>query len=311
MTTALITHPDCLSHFNPDGHPERVARLQAVLQALERPEYADLLRVSAPLAQDSHLHLAHPQSYVDWVRAAVTDVGFAALDADTTLSPGSLNAALRAVGANIRAVDLAMQGNVKNAFCAIRPPGHHAETATAMGFCIFSNVAIAAKYALAQYGLERVAILDFDVHHGNGTQDLVWGDPNIAFVSTHQTPLYPGSGSEHEQGSAGNVLNLPLPPYSGSAEFRRRIINEALPFLTAFAPQMLFISAGFDAHFADPLANMNLSENDFAWITQRACDIADAHCQGRIVSTLEGGYDLDALAASTAAHVRVLMERGA
>ncbi len=311
MTTALITHKDCLGHINPPGHPERVARLQAIIAALSGVQFDALLRFDAAMAKEIHLLRVHPQAYLERVRDAVPSKGFTALDADTTLSPGSLNAIMRAVGANVLAADLVMKGQVQNAFCAIRPPGHHAETAAAMGFCVLGNVVAGAKHALDHWGLDRVAIVDFDVHHGNGTQDLVWDDPRIAFVSTHQSPLYPGTGAAGECGASGNILNLPLLPNSGSAEFRVRIEHEALPYLGEFAPQMLFVSAGFDAHRADPLANLNLIEADFAWVTDRLCDLADAHCQGRIVSTLEGGYDLDALAASSAAHVRVLMERGA
>lgn len=311
MVTALLTHKDCLRHINPDGHPERVARLEHILAALSTRNFDDLRREDAPLADDWQLLHVHTASYPEMIRALVPANGFAALDADTFLSPGSLNAALRAAGANIRAVDLVMENQVRSAFCAVRPPGHHAETAKAMGFCIFGNVVAGARHALEHWGLDRVAIVDFDVHHGNGTQDLVWHDPRITFVSTHQSPLYPGTGAPNEHGASGNILNLPLPPNSGGAEFRARIEREALPFLEAFQPQFLFISAGFDAHRADPLANLKLNESDFSWVTAQLCDLADRHCDGRIVSTLEGGYDLDALAASVVAHVQVLMERGA
>ncbi len=311
MVTVLLTHADCLKHVNPVGHPERVARLQAIVKSLEASEFDNLIRVDAPSASDDDLNRVHPSSHLERILAAIPQTGFAALDQDTFLSPGSLSAARHAFGANIKAVDLVLSGQARNAFCAIRPPGHHAEARQPMGFCLFGNVVAGARHSLRRWGLERVAIIDFDVHHGNGTQDLVWDDANIAFVSIHQMPLYPGSGSAAETGASGNILNLPLMPNSGSAEFRLNIELKALPFLRQFDPQMLFISAGFDAHRADPLANLNLSDGDFYWVTKRICGLADDLCNGRVVSTLEGGYDLDALAASVSAHVRALMENGA
>ncbi|MHA3979983.1 histone deacetylase family protein [Halovulum sp. GXIMD14794] len=309
MPTLLLTHPDCLAHVTPPGHPEQVARLTAILDALAAPEFDALTRAEAPLAEDAHILRAHPEAYLRQIRAAAPAEGFVGLDADTHMSPGSLDAALRAAGANVAAVDAVMAGQAGNAFCATRPPGHHAETATAMGFCLFGNVVIGARHALDAHGLERVAVIDFDVHHGNGTQDLVWDDPRIFFASTHQSPLYPGTGAAHETGACGNVMNVPLPPGTDGAAFRHVMETHVLPAVAAFRPQMVFISAGFDAHEADPLANLNLHEDDFAWATGAICDLADEHAQGRVVSTLEGGYDLDALAASTAAHVRTLMER--
>ena len=309
MPTLLLSHPDCLLHLTPPGHPEQVARLSAVQAALNAPEFAALLRAEAPPAADAQILRAHPEAYLRQIRAAVPDDGFRALDADTQLSPGSLDAALSAAGANVAAVDAVLGGRAGNAFCATRPPGHHAETATAMGFCLFGNVVIGARHALDAHGLERVAIVDFDVHHGNGTQDLVWDDPRIFFASTHQSPLYPGTGGAHETGAHGNVLNLPLPPGTDGAAVRRVGEARVLPAGAAHRPQMVFISAGFDAHELDPLANLRLHEDDFAWATGAICDLADTHASGRVVSTLEGGYDLDALAASTAAHVRTLMER--
>jgi acetoin utilization deacetylase AcuC-like enzyme len=215
------------------------------------------------------------------------------------------------VGANVAAVDAVLAGDVANAFCAIRPPGHHAETSIPMGFCLFGNVSIAAKRALDHHGLERVAIVDFDVHHGNGTQDLLWNEARVLFTSTHQMPLYPGTGGTHESGAHGNIVNVPLPPGADGAAFRKVMDGQILPALDDFRPELVLISAGFDAHAADPLANLNLVEADFAWVTEQICDLADRHCGGRVVSTLEGGYDLQALAASVAAHVKVLMERGA
>ena len=291
------------------GHPEQVARLQTILAAFNAPVFADLQRCDAPMGTDADISLAHPDSHIAMVKKASPKLGIRSLDADTHMSPGSLTAAYRGVGANVNAVDMVMNGDVANAFCAIRPPGHHAEKTTAMGFCLFGNVTIAAKHALENHGLQRVAIVDFDVHHGNGTQNLVWDDARILFVSTHQMPLYPGSGAKAETGAHDNIVNIPLPPESGSSVFREKFSNIVIPALDDFKPELLLISAGFDAHQADPLANLNLTTEDFAWATEQICDVADKHAGGRVVSTLEGGYDLGALAASTAAHVKVLMER--
>lgn len=309
MTTALFTHPDCLKHITPPGHPERVERLIAISAALGAPEFDALHRVDAPLCDDAHILLAHPAEHLAAIRVASPTNNLRSLDPDTHMSPGSLQAALRAVGGNIAAVDLVMSGHAKNTFVAMRPPGHHAERTTAMGFCLFGNVAIAAKHALEHHGLNRVAIVDFDVHHGNGTQDLVWQDERIFFASTHQMPLYPGTGAASEIGAHGNVLNVPLDTGTGGQVFRQKMRDIVLPAVRDFQPEMLFISAGFDAHRDDPLAGLNLVEDDFAWATEQICDIADQYGQGRVVSTLEGGYDLHALAASVAAHVRVLMGR--
>ena len=308
MATALIAHDDCYEHVTPPGHPEQVARLDAVLGALQD---MDLVRVAAPMAAEADLLRIHPQEHVDAVRAAAPSEGWRSLDADTHMSVGSLAAAYRAAGANVRAVDMVLGGEVQNAFAAVRPPGHHAERTTPMGFCLFGSVSIAAKHALDHHGLKRVAIVDFDVHHGNGTQDLCEDDARILFCSTHQMPLYPGTGHAHEDGAYGNVLNVPLPDGAGSKAFRDAMERLVLPAVDAFKPELLLISAGFDAHADDPLAGMRLVEDDFAWVTEQLCDLADRHCQGRVVSTLEGGYDLEALAASTAAHVQVLKERGA
>ena len=308
MATALIAHDDCYDHVTPPGHPEQVARLDAVLGALKD---MDLVRVAAPMAAEADMLRIHPQEHVDAVRAAAPSEGWRSLDADTHMSVGSLAAAYRAAGANVRAVDMVLGGEVQNAFAAVRPPGHHAERTTPMGFCLFGSVSIAAKHALDHHGLKRVAIVDFDVHHGNGTQDLCEDDARILFCSTHQMPLYPGTGHAHEDGAYGNVLNVPLPDGAGSKAFRDAMERLVLPAVDAFKPELLLISAGFDAHADDPLAGMRLVEDDFAWVTEQLCDLADRHCQGRVVSTLEGGYDLEALAASTAAHVQVLKERGA
>jgi len=301
MTTALITHADCLDHINPPGHPEQVARLQAVAAALKD---FDLLRIEAPLGQDSHILRCHPQSYIERIKTA----GIGPLDPDTHMSAGSYQAALRGVGGIVQAVDMVMAGDAGNAFVACRPPGHHAETAIPMGFCLFGNVAIAAKHALHHHGLKRVAIMDFDVHHGNGTQDLVWNDDRILFASSHQMPLYPGSGSASEVGAHGQIMNVPLPAGDDGRVFRAKMTTEILPAINAWQPEMIFISAGFDAHRDDPLAGLNWGEDDFIWATQKLCDLADRLCNGRLVSTLEGGYNLDALASSVAAHVSVLQE---
>ncbi len=308
MTTALITHPDCLNHVTPDGHPEQVARLQAILAALKDDTFDALERIKAPLAEKLQILRAHPSDYFERVKASEPTTGWKMLDGDTHMSNGSFNAALRAAGANVKAVDMIMAGLVDNAFCAIRPPGHHAETATSMGFCLFGNVVIGAKHALEHHGLSRVAIVDFDVHHGNGTQDLVWNDDRILFASTHQMPLYPGTGAAHETGGSGNVLNVPLAPNANSTALKYAFEQSIIPALYHHKPEMIFISAGFDAHFADPLANLNFTEGDFIWATRQLKDAANELCRGRLVSTLEGGYDLDALAASTAAHIKVLME---
>lgn len=305
MATALITHKACYDHVTPQGHPEQVARLDAVLGALEG---MDLLRVDAPMAAEDDLLRAHPKAHIAALRDAAPAEGWRSLDADTHMSVGTLEAAYRAAGGVVRAVDLVMSGDAGNAFAAVRPPGHHAERETAMGFCFFGSVAVAAKHALDFHGLKRVTILDFDVHHGNGTQDLVEDDGRVLFCSSHQMPLYPGTGAAHETG-VGNVVNVPLPDGCGSAKFRAAWEDHVFPRLDAFKPELLLISAGFDAHADDPLAGMMLTEDDFAWITGRLCDLADTHCEGRVVSALEGGYDLEALGRSARAHVEVLQER--
>lgn len=308
MTFAILSHPDSLRHLTPSGHPERVERIEAVSAALAAPEFAAALRVEAPLAGDAAILRAHPAAHLRRLEAAAPASGFAALDGDTNLSPGSLDAARRAAGANVKAVDMVLAGEVSSAFCAVRPPGHHAERETAMGFCFFSNAAIGALHALEAHGLSRVAIADFDVHHGNGTQDVVQADSRIFLASSHQSPLYPGTGMEDETG-VGNILNATLPPRSGGAAFRKAWEERLLPAIDAHAPELLIISAGFDAHRRDPLAELMLDEADFVWITEKLADLAARRCAGRLVSTLEGGYDLDALAASVAAHAKVLMER--
>ncbi|MDE0113584.1 MAG: histone deacetylase family protein [Albidovulum sp.] len=309
MVTAIITHPDCFGHETPAGHPERTARLKSVAKVLEDPQFAEALRVSAPICPDACIRRAHPDRYVAKIRESIPASGNASLDPDTHASAGTLNAALRAAGANVEAVDLVLTGRAKNAFAAVRPPGHHAEAERAMGFCFFGNAAIGALHALEHYGLQRVAVIDFDVHHGNGSSDLLWNEPRAMFASTHQFPLYPGTGDASETGAFDQIVNVPLPPGSDGSVFRQAMENLIFPRVNEFMPELIIISAGFDAHRRDPLASLNLDERDFSWATHAICDIADEHSKGRVVSTLEGGYDLVALAASTAEHVKALMER--
>ena len=302
----LYTHPACLQHDPGPGHPESPARLHAVLAALDRDRFAALDRIEAPRASIEALERVHDATYVARILASAPGEGQARLDEDTLMSPASAEAALRAAGAVVAAVDAVLDERASCAFCAVRPPGHHATADQAMGFCLFNNVAVSAAHALAEHGLERVAIADFDVHHGNGTQDIFAREPRVLFVSSHQSPLYPGSGGAEETG-VGNLLNAPLPAGTGSAAFRHAWEERLLPRLDAFRPQLLLVSAGFDAHRADPLAQLELLADDYTWLTARLVDIARRHAGGRVVSTLEGGYDLDALAASAAAHVAALM----
>ena len=309
MTTRLYTHAACLEHDPGRIHPERPARLEAVLTALEDPAFSALVRVEAPRAERAQLERVHDPRYIDMVLTAVPEVGRADLDADTTLSAGSGEAALRAAGAVCAAVGAVLRGEAENAFCAVRPPGHHAEAAEALGFCLFNNVAVGVAEAKAVYGLDRIAVVDFDVHHGNGTQHMFERDSRVFFASTHQWPLYPGTGDVDETG-IGNVVNAPLPPLSGAEEFRQAMAERILPALDRFRPELILISAGFDAHWLDPLGSLNLDEADYTWVTEELCRLADRHAGGRVVSTLEGGYDLDALAASAAAHVKALMDWG-
>jgi acetoin utilization deacetylase AcuC-like enzyme len=301
MTTALYTHADCLNHVTPPGHPEQVARLKAIETALAG--VAGLDRREAPLCRDEDILRCHPRAYLD----AIAAHGAGQLDADTWMSAGSMQAARRAVGGAVAAVDAVLAGEVKNAFVACRPPGHHAETAKPMGFCLFGNVSIAAKHALDAHGLSRVAVIDFDVHHGNGTQDLLWDEARVFFATSQQMPLWPGTGEASERGAHDNVLNVPLAPGTGGIEMRAAYERLVFPRVAAFRPELIVISAGFDAHAEDPLANLNWETDDFAWLTEKICGLADAHCQGRIVSVLEGGYDLAALGQSVAVHVRGLM----
>ncbi|WOI55408.1 histone deacetylase family protein [Palleronia sp. LCG004] len=295
-------------HVTPAGHPEQVARLEAVESALAP---LGLERRAAPICDDADVLLCHPQAYLSKVRAAEPEHGHRQLDADTHLTNGSVEAALRGVGGCVAAVDAVLGGEARSAFVGCRPPGHHAERQTAMGFCLFGNVAIAARHALDRHGLDRVAIVDFDVHHGNGTQDLLWDEGRALFVSSHQSPLYPGTGQPSERGAHGQIVNLPLHPMTDGKHMRDVYEDRVFPKLLDWKPDLLLISAGFDAHADDPLAQLDWETDDFAWLTARLADVADEVCGGRIVSTLEGGYDLDALAASVAAHVTTLQERAA
>ncbi len=304
--TLIYTHDAALNHVTPPGHPERVARIEALLPALKALDGLDWRE--APMGARDDVLRCHPDAYVSRIEAAIPETSYVSLDADTHVSSGSLEAALRAVGGCTAAVDAVLGGEAKTAFVAMRPPGHHAETETAMGFCLFGTAAIAAKYALDHHGLSRVAVLDFDVHHGNGTQDLLWNEERTLFCSSHQMPLYPGTGGTHETGAFDNVLNAPLAPMTGGKEMRRAWGDQILPAVDDFAPELVIISAGFDAHADDPLANLNWREEDFRWVTEAICEVATSHAEGRVVSTLEGGYDLDALAASGAAHVEALRE---
>ena len=303
MTIALFTHPDCLLHQPPSGHPERPERLAAILAALETPEFASLDRRLAPLAEPDALVRVHHAAYVrGLLDATPAPDGMVPLDADTWLGPGTLNAALRAAGGAMAAIDSVLDGSASHAFVATRPPGHHAEPDRAMGFCLFNTVAVAALHARARHHLARIAVLDFDVHHGNGTQAMFWSDPDLFYASTHQSPCYPGTGAVTERGVAGNIHNRPLPPGSGTTAFRTAWTS-LLEQLAAFAPDLVILSAGFDAHRDDPLAALTLTEPDFAWLAARIAPL------GRTVSVLEGGYDIDALASSTAAWLRVFLEQ--
>jgi acetoin utilization deacetylase AcuC-like enzyme len=316
MTTLLLTHPSFVQHDTGMGHPERPDRMRAIDKALAEESFAGLEREEAPLREDveAAIELAHPSAYIDWVKSVRPAEGQdpVRLDPDTVLSAKSWEPALRAVGAGLQAVDRVMDkaSGVRNAFCQVRPCGHHAERERAMGFCIFSNVAIAALYARKTYGVERVAVVDFDVHHGNGTQDIFWSDKNLLFASTHQMPLYPGTGAVSETG-VGNIWNAPLRPGDAGDRFKEAFEARLLPALKNFAPDLVLISAGFDAHKDDPLANLRLLEPDFAWATAKIADVAATSAAGRLVSMLEGGYNLTALAKSVGMHVKMLMQAGA
>ena len=303
--TALVTHEECLQHLTPPGHPEQVARLEYILEALKD---VNLLRVSAPMAADDDILRIHPREHINYLQDSVPENGFKSLDGDTHISYGSLTAAYRAAGGVLRAVDLVLSGEAKNAFVAVRPPGHHAETQTSMGFCLFGNIALGVKHALDFHGLKKVAVIDFDVHHGNGTQEILWDESRCLTFTSQQIPLWPGTGTEEEQGHYNNIINIPLPPGSTGELMRQKYEALVFPVLQKFEPDLILISAGFDAHEADPLAELNWSTADFSWLTGRLCKIAEECCEGRLVSTLEGGYDLKALADSVKAHVTKLCE---
>ncbi len=309
MAIQFYTHDDCLDHNPGAGHPENPQRLSRILNGLaESSVNQSLTLAEAPLGVDDQVLLAHDAAHLDNVKATAPAEGEAALDADTRMSPGSLNAALRAVGAACEGVDLLMSGKTNDVFCATRPPGHHATPHHAMGFCLFNQVAIAAIHANQQFGLDRVIIMDFDVHHGNGTQELLWGERRTLTITSQQMPLWPGTGRADETGAYDNVINIALPPQSDGAHMRQVYETQVFPKLRAFKPELILISAGFDAHRDDPLAELNWDTDDFAWLAQEICAIAATICQGRVVSVLEGGYDLTALAASAKAHIEQLCE---
>ncbi len=308
MTTQYYFHPACLKHETGQFHPERPERLVALQEALAADGgFAALRRLEAPLGHVEQIARVHPRSYIDGLRALRPESGLINIDADTSMSPGTWDAALYGVGAATAAVDAVIGGVAKNAFCASRPPGHHAETARAMGFCLFNNVAIAARHGQVAHGLARVAIVDFDVHHGNGTQDIFWDDASVFYASTHQMPLFPGSGALNEEGEHGTIVNAPLRAGDAGAAFRAAFAERIIPALHNFAPELVIISAGFDAHKRDPLAQINLSAEDFTWVSEALLQVADTHAQGRLVSILEGGYDLEGLKVSAAAHIAALM----
>ncbi len=306
MSTLLLHHDVFTEHAPPEGHPERPDRMRAVERILSHPHFEELRREDAPMGTQEHALLVHPEDYVHMIEQSSPADGLVSLDPDTWMNASSLEAAYRAVGAGARAVDAVMNLEVNNAFCAVRPPGHHAEQNRAMGFCLFGSVAIAAKYAREAYDLDRVAVVDFDVHHGNGTQDIFWSDEDLFFGSTHQMPLFPGTGAVSETGQ-GNIFNAPLSAGDGGDVFRDAMLSRIFPSLDAFQPDLILISAGFDAHQRDPLGSLQLTEEDFAWVTLRLMDMADKHCDGRIVSMLEGGYDLSGLSGSVGVHVKSLM----
>ncbi len=306
MSTLLLTHPVCIEHEPPEGHPERPDRLRAIDKILANPHFDALEREEAPEGLREHVLLAHPEDYVARIEQAVPEEGLERIDEDTWMSPKSLEAAMRAVGASTRAVDAVFAGEADNAFCAIRPPGHHAEAARAMGFCLFNNAAIAALYANRVHGAARVAVIDFDVHHGNGTQDIFWSLPDAFYASTHEAPLFPGTGAMTQTG-VGNIVNAPLRAGDGSDHFREAMLSRVLPAADAFEPDFVIVSAGFDAHSRDPLASLNLTEEDFVWITLQLMELAYKHADGRLISVLEGGYDLRSLASSVGCHIQALI----
>jgi acetoin utilization deacetylase AcuC-like enzyme len=308
MTTLLVSHPACLDHETPFGHPERSDRLRIIDKVLGAERFGGLTRTLAPEATFDMVALCHSEHEIAEIRHRAPKEGYAYIDADTSMSPGSLEAILRSTGGAVSAADAVMTGAARNAFVATRPPGHHAETGKPMGFCFFNNAAIAARHSQRKYGIGRAAIVDFDVHHGNGTQDIFWADKSVMYCSTHQMPLFPGTGAANERGDHDTIVNAPLRAGDGSAQFREAFETTILPRLREFAAELLIISAGFDAHYRDPLANLALDASDYRWVTQQLMDIADASAGGRIVSVLEGGYDLQGLAESVDAHVATLLK---
>ena len=307
MTTLLVSHPASLDHLTPPGHPERPDRMRAVAQVLGESRFDTLAREEAPEGSLDLARLCHDEHYIEELRRIAPDKGLIYLDGDTSMSPGTWQAVMRGVGGAVAATDAVMSGRADNAFVAMRPPGHHAEINKPMGFCFFDHAAIAARHAQRKYGIARAAVVDFDVHHGNGTQDIFWADPTMMYCSTHQMPLFPGTGATGERGEHDTIVNAPLAPNDGSARFRAAFDNLILPQLTKFAPELIVISAGFDAHRRDPLANINLDAEDFGWVTRKLMDLAGNSAGGRVVSVLEGGYDLQGLKESVAAHVTALM----
>ncbi|PCJ84821.1 MAG: acetoin utilization protein [Hyphomicrobiales bacterium] len=308
MPTQLYQHEAFLNHKTPIGHPERPDRIRALMDVLADPHFDALAKMEAPMGDVDKVLYAHPLSHLNMIRSAIPDEGIRRLDNDTVMSPGSWEASLRGIGAATAAIDAVMSGEADNAFCAIRPPGHHAEKTTAMGFCLFNTIAIAARHAQKIHGVERVVIVDFDVHHGNGSQDIFWDDPSVMYCSTHQMPLFPGSGALIEEGEHGNIINAPLAMGDDIQHFQEAFESRIFPAIDNFAPDLILISAGFDAHQRDPLAQINLQAEDFAWVTSKLLEKADKHCGARMVSLLEGGYDLLGLAESAAAHINTMMD---
>lgn len=307
MTTLYLSHEACLAHENGPGHPERPDRLRAIEKILQHENFSHLIREKAPKGSIEHVAYAHPKNYIELIKNSRPKEGYAFIDPDTSMNKHTWDALMVSVGAATDAVDKVMQAKHKNAFIATRPPGHHAETARACGFCIFNNVAIAAHHARKKHGAERVAVIDFDVHHGNGTQDIFWSDKDLFYGSTHEMPLFPGTGALSETG-VGNIWNAPLSYGDDGEKFKEAMKSRILPALNNFSPDLLIISAGFDAHKNDPLANIMLDEQDFSWITKELLTIADTQCEGRIVSILEGGYNLESLAQSVGVHVQHLIK---